>query len=53
MKITSNEYRDYIQTLGFFLNYLRTYLNEVYFKNGIIFPYNPDEIITSLKFTEG
>ncbi len=52
LKITSNEYKDFISTLGFFLDWMRTFINEVYFKYGLIFPFNPDEIITSLSFSE-
>ena len=52
LKITPNEYRDFISTLGFFLDWMRTFMNEVYFKYGLIFPFNPDEMITTLAFTE-
>jgi hypothetical protein len=52
INITPNEYKDYISNLGFFLDWMRTFINEVYFKYGLIFPFNPDEIITTLSFTE-
>jgi hypothetical protein len=48
LNITSNEYKDFISNLGFFLDWMRTFINEVYFKYGLIFPFNPDEIITTL-----
>lgn len=35
------------------MNYLRKYLNNVYFKKGIKFPYNPEEIYTTIDFQPG
>jgi hypothetical protein len=52
MKLTSNEYREFISSFGFFQNYLKKWFNNVYFKNGINFPYNPQELYTSLEFQE-
>jgi hypothetical protein len=52
LNISSNEYKDFISTLGLFLDWMRTFMNEVYFKYGLIFPFNPDEIMTTLTFTE-
>ena len=53
LNITTNEYKEFISTFGFFMSYMRTYLNNVYFKNGIKFPYNPEEIYTSIVFNKG
>lgn len=33
LDITESEYREFISSFGFYLNYLRKYLNNVYFKN--------------------
>lgn len=52
MDMTSNEYREFISSFGFFQNYLKKWFNNVYFKNGINFPYNPQELYTSLEFQE-
>lgn len=52
MKLTSNEYREFISSFGFFQNYLKKWFNNVYLKNGLNFPYNPEELITSLEFQE-
>ena len=34
------------------MNYMKNYLNDDYFKNGIRFPYNPKEIYTTFGFQE-
>lgn len=52
MKLTTNEYREFISSFGFYQNYLKKWLNNVYFKNGISFPYNPSELYTTLEFVE-
>jgi len=35
------------------MNYLKKYLNEVVFREGIIFPYNMEELYTAVDFNEG
>jgi hypothetical protein len=52
MNLTPNEYREFVSTFGFFQNYLKKWFNNVYFKNGIMFPYNPKEIYTTVAFQE-
>lgn len=52
MKLTTNEYREFISSFGFYQNYLKKWLNNVYFKNGLSFPYNPSELYTTLDFQE-
>lgn len=52
LDITESEYREFISSFGFYLNYLRKYLNNVYFKNGLWLPYNPEEIYTTVFFKE-
>lgn len=52
LKFTANEYREFISSFGFFQNYLKKWLNNVYFKPGLDFPYNPQELYTSLEFQE-
>ena len=34
------------------MNYMKNYLNDDYFKNGIRFPYNPKEIYNTFGFQE-
>lgn len=41
LDITTGEYREFLSSFGFYMNYLRKYMNNVVFKNGIKFPYNP------------
>jgi hypothetical protein len=41
MKLTANEYREFISSFGFFHNYMKKWFNNVYFKDGLSFPYNP------------
>jgi hypothetical protein len=43
MELTENEYREYLSTFGFTMNYIKKYLNDVYFRDGIFFPYNVSE----------
>jgi len=50
MELTANEYREFISSFGFFQNYLKKWFNNVYFKNGLNFPYNPSELYTTLEF---
>lgn len=41
MQLSANEYREFISSFGFFMNYMKKWANNVYFKNGMSFPYNP------------
>lgn len=43
MELTENEYREFLSTYGFTLNYIKKWLNDVYFRDGIFFPYNMNE----------
>lgn len=53
LKLSEAEYREFITTFGLYMNYLRKYLNSVYFQKGIKFPYNPQEIYTTVDFAPG
>jgi len=53
MGLTENEYREFLSTFGFSLNYLKKYLNDVVFRGGIKFPFNIEEVYTSLEFGKG
>ena len=50
MELTENEYREYLSTFGFTMNYIKKYLNDVYFRDGIFFPYNVSEFQTKVNF---
>lgn len=43
MDLTENEYREFLSTYGFTMNYLKKWLNDVYLRDGIFFPYNVSE----------
>ena len=53
MKVTENEYREFLQSLGFTLNELKKWFNDVILLDGVKFPYSIDEIKTEVKFQEG
>jgi len=44
MKMTESEYREFISTFGFSQNFMKNWMNNVAFKNGIRFPYKADEL---------
>lgn len=52
MELTENEYREFLSTYGFALNYMKKWLNDVHFREGIHFPFNPEEFYTTLNFQE-
>jgi len=43
MGLTENEYREFLSTFSLSLNWIKDWLNDNYFKNGIFFPYNMSE----------
>lgn len=49
---TESEYREFISDFGFFLNYIRKYLNNVHFQDGLQLPWTADEIEFDLQFEE-
>jgi hypothetical protein len=49
MKMTKNEYREFISTLGFSAKYFRDWINASVFKDGIALPYNLSEFKTDIK----
>ena len=52
MSLSANEYREFLSTFGFTNNYLKKWLNDVVFRNGVHFPYNVYEFDTHLEFKE-
>lgn len=52
MNLTPNEYREFLSTFGFTNNYMKKWMNDVVFRNGVRFPYNMKEIYTTIKFQE-
>ena len=52
MELTENEYREFLSTFGFTMSFLKQWLNEVYFRPGLYFPYNIHEFLTEVTFQE-
>ena len=50
MKMTKNEYQDYLSSFGMSANLFREYLNDVYFLHGVRMPFNLFEGYVSLEF---
>ena len=48
MKMTNNEYREFLSQLGSSTGKMKTWLNNDIFKNGAQLPYHPDEFITNV-----
>ena len=52
MSLTENEYREFLSTYGFAMNFIKKWMNDVYLRNGIFFPYGMEEFYTSVYFQE-
>lgn len=52
MDLTENEYREFLSTYGFAMNYIKKWMNDVYLREGIYFPYGVDEFYTTVNFKE-
>jgi hypothetical protein len=42
MNMNSNDYREFVSTFGFTMNWMKKWLNEVVWANGMYFPYSPE-----------
>ena len=52
MEVTANEYREFLATLGFTMEYMKKWLNENFFRGGVYAPYNVEEFKTNVLFRE-
>lgn len=52
MKMTNNEYREFLSTFGFTMNFMKKWMNDVTLRSGVKLPYRMDEIYTSIDFSE-
>ena len=52
MELTENEYREFLSTYGFCMNFIKKWMNDVYLREGIYFPYNVEEFYTTVFFKE-
>ena len=50
MKMTSNEYREFLSQLASSANHFMKWSNQAIFADGARFPYHPDEFNTEIKF---
>jgi hypothetical protein len=50
MKITKNEYRQFLTTFGFTMNFMKKWMNDVTLRGGVALPYSMDEIYTTIDF---
>jgi len=52
MRMSKNDYREFVSTLGFSSKYFKDWINESVFKGGVKFPYHPEEFLTKLKIAD-
>lgn len=52
MNMTQNEYREFLSTWGFTMSFMKKWMNEVVFRDGIRFPFKMEELDTELEFQE-
>merc|ERR1719389_1047019 len=50
MDMTENEYREFLSTYGFAMNFIKKWMNDVYLREGIYFPWGVEEFYTSVYF---
>jgi len=50
MKMTENEYREFMSEFQIWMNYVKDWMNDVKLKNGTLFPYGVDEFKSSVSF---
>jgi hypothetical protein len=50
MKLTENDYKDFLSSFEITMNYLKTFLNEVHFRDGQPFPYGLEEFNSTVAF---
>lgn len=50
MKMTKNEYREFLSTLGFNMNFMKKWMNDVTLRGGVNMPFTMNEIYTTVDF---
>ena len=48
MKMTKNEYREFLSTFGFTMNFMKKWMNDVTLRNGVYLPFKMNEILTTI-----
>ena len=51
MKMSKNEYREFLSTFGFTMNFMKKWMNDVTLRGGVMLPYSMEEIYTSVDFS--
>jgi hypothetical protein len=51
MEMTDNEYREFLSTFGFTMNFMKKWMNDVTLRGGVYLPYSMEEIYTSIDFS--
>jgi hypothetical protein len=52
MKMSHTDYREFISTFGFTMNWMKKFLNQVEWADGLSFPYDTTEINSTIQFQE-
>jgi hypothetical protein len=52
MDIKPSEYREFMSTFGFTMNFMKKWMNEVVLRRGLRFPFKMEELETELKFMD-
>ena len=52
LKLTANEYREFLSTFGFTMNFMKKWMNDVTLREGVWLPFSMKEIQMGLKFQE-
>ena len=50
LKMTNNEYREFLSTFGFTMNFMKKWMNDVTLRNGVWLPFSMKEIYMTVKF---
>jgi len=51
MKMSKNEYREFLSTFGFTMNFMKKWMNDVTLRGGVKLPYTMEEVYTSIDFS--
>jgi|APSaa5957512535_1039671.scaffolds.fasta_scaffold331075_1 hypothetical protein len=52
MKMTRNEYREFLSTFGFTMNFMKKWMNDVTLRGGVNLPFSMEELYTTVDFQE-
>lgn len=52
MNMTKGDYREFLSTFGFTMNFMKKWLNDVVLRRGVRLPFKMEELETEVKFQE-